>query len=199
MPVCPNCSNAAPDGARFCESCGGQLPTGCSGCGQPLAPAAAFCGACGTPTAPQPSASPITPPVQPAQPVPPVTPPPPQYQAAPQPPAFQQPPPPAAPYQAPAPGAPQVNVHVAAPAAQAQPMMQGQPGGWKIPAGYVFALLGGLIGVILGAHLWRAQVTGPQGVKVPRYNDSARFHGKIILAIACVATVFWVSFNAAGG
>jgi len=226
MPSCPSCGAGAPDGARFCENCGNELPSGCSNCGEPLAAGAVFCGNCGTRTGASAAATPA-PPIAPPTPAPAASQPPvvpPQFeqppappQAAPQPPQFQQPPaaqqfqqpvqppmtppattPAAYPPQPVAAGMPpqQVNVHVGVPAA-APGIQQGQPGGWRVPVGYVFALLGGLIGIVLGGQLWRGKIAGPQGFKVPRFDESARFHGKIIFAIGCVMSVIWIMLNSA--
>jgi len=95
------------------------------------------------------------------------------------------------------PPAQQIGVNVGAQGVVPGAMQQGQPGGWKIPTGYIFAVLGGIIGIALGAHLWRTKIPGPQGVKVPRYDESAQFHGKIIFAVACVMSVIWIAFNSA--
>ena len=48
--ICPSCSTALKDGAKFCFSCGAALaaPT-CAGCSAELVPGARFCSECGTP------------------------------------------------------------------------------------------------------------------------------------------------------
>lgn len=88
--------------------------------------------------------------------------------------------PPVAPSQqfAPAAVAPQAG---AAPAAAA-----GKRAGWLIPVGYVFALLGGLIGIVLGAYLWRSKEKLPSGEKPFRYEASARRHGLIMLILGVI-------------
>jgi class 3 adenylate cyclase/tetratricopeptide (TPR) repeat protein len=49
--TCISCSEALPDGARFCFTCGvTQTAPSCSSCGEDLVPGARFCFACGTPT-----------------------------------------------------------------------------------------------------------------------------------------------------
>lgn len=83
----------------------------------------------------------------------------------------------------------------ASPAYQQLPMTHGESGGWKIGAGYLLAFAGGIIGLAIGGHLWRASVTLPTGQKMPRYSSSTRTHGKIILVIASMATAFWVQMQ----
>lgn len=55
-----------------------------------------------------------------------------------------------------------------------------------IVAGWIFAILGGLIGLIIGAHIAFAKVPDANGQKVPKYDDGSRTQGKIMFAIACV-------------
>src|SRR5712692_9919800 len=58
--ICPNCSTANPENAKFCLNCGTRFPASCAGCGVALAPGAKFCHACGTPvggSAPRPTTS----------------------------------------------------------------------------------------------------------------------------------------------
>lgn len=60
--------------------------------------------------------------------------------------------------------------------------------------GYISALLGGVLGVFIGLHLWRQKKTLPDGRKVYMHNANDRGHGKIIfilgLIILPVAVVF---------
>lgn len=72
----------------------------------------------------------------------------------------------------------------------------GEPGGWKIGAGYVFAVLGGLIGIAIGGHLWRTQTKLPDGRRVPRYDAATRRQGLIILAISSLMGAFWIAMQA---
>jgi len=58
-------------------------------------------------------------------------------------------------------------------------------GGLLIPVGYLFALLGGLIGVAIGGSLWQGKVSTPAG-KVHKYNSGSRRHGFIMLALGSV-------------
>ena len=57
--------------------------------------------------------------------------------------------------------------------------------GWII-AGYIFSLLGGFIGLIIGYALWKAKKTLPNGTKVPSYNEKDRKHGFYIFLIGII-------------
>lgn len=54
--------------------------------------------------------------------------------------------------------------------------------GWII-VGYIFAILGGLIGLIIGWYIVSAKKNLPNGERVYTYNESDRKHGKRILII----------------
>lgn len=56
---------------------------------------------------------------------------------------------------------------------------------WII-GGYIFAFLGGLIGLIIGYILWTSKKTLPNGQKVYSYMEKDRKHGKIIFFIGVV-------------
>ncbi len=47
--LCPACSTANPEGARFCQNCGARLEQPCRNCGATLAPDAKYCHSCGRP------------------------------------------------------------------------------------------------------------------------------------------------------
>ncbi|WP_040282782.1 hypothetical protein [Psychroserpens damuponensis] len=53
-----------------------------------------------------------------------------------------------------------------------------------IAAGYIFALLGGLLGLIIGYFLWTSKKTLPNGHKVHSYSQNDRTHGKYIFIIS---------------
>lgn len=78
-----------------------------------------------------------------------------------------------------------------APRAAMAQATQGKPGGWLIAAGYVFALLGGLLGIFFGGYLWRSKEKLPDGGKTPRFNASARRHGLIIFILSIVMIVIF--------
>lgn len=56
---------------------------------------------------------------------------------------------------------------------------------WII-AGYVFALLGGFLGLIIGYFLWTSKKTLPNGQKVYSYSAKDRRQGKYIFYIALI-------------
>ena len=56
---------------------------------------------------------------------------------------------------------------------------EGGQTGWII-FGYITALIGGFIGILLGYSLWLSKKKLPNGTKVPAYNEDIRKHGKII-------------------
>jgi hypothetical protein len=49
--------------------------------------------------------------------------------------------------------------------------------------GYLFALMGGAFGILIGYMLWSAQKTLPDGTKVRLHPDSDRQHGKNMMLI----------------
>ena len=55
-----------------------------------------------------------------------------------------------------------------------------------IYAGYLFAILGGLIGVFIGWYLWTYKKTLPDGQKVYAYSDSDQKHGRNIFIIGVI-------------
>jgi len=57
--------------------------------------------------------------------------------------------------------------------------------GWII-AGYIFALLGGVFGVITGYLIYTSKKTLPDGTKVYGYSQGSRAHAKNILILSCV-------------
>jgi hypothetical protein len=56
---------------------------------------------------------------------------------------------------------------------------------WII-AGYIFALLGGFLGLFIGYFLWTSKKTLPNGVRVYSYSESNRKNGRYIFLISCV-------------
>jgi len=62
--------------------------------------------------------------------------------------------------------------------------------GWLIP-GYLFAILGGLIGIFIGVHLMSGKITLPDGTKVKKFNQSSRTQGTIMLIIGIIAIIGW--------
>lgn len=62
---------------------------------------------------------------------------------------------------------------------------------WII-AGYIFSLLGGGIGIIIGYSLWKSKKTLPNGERIHSYNDQDRKNGKRIFLISII--IFPLSF-----
>jgi hypothetical protein len=62
---------------------------------------------------------------------------------------------------------------------------------WII-AGYIFSLLGGGIGIIIGYSLWKSKKTLPNGERVYSYSDQDRKSGKRIFLISII--IFPLSF-----
>lgn len=66
--------------------------------------------------------------------------------------------------------------------------------GWII-FGYIAALFGGFIGILLGYSLWLSNKKLPNGKKVPAYNEHIRKHGKIIFYSGIVIFVILLVFR----
>ena len=67
----------------------------------------------------------------------------------------------------------------------------GNQKGWII-AGYIFAFLGGFLGLIIGYFLWTSKKTLPNGQKVYSYYPKDRKNGKYIFYISLI--IFPISF-----
>ncbi|WP_010516976.1 hypothetical protein [Croceivirga radicis] len=68
-----------------------------------------------------------------------------------------------------------------------------------IMADYIFAVLGGLLGILIGYFLWTAKKTLPNGQKVFSYSDKDRKQGKVIFIIALVIFPVSLILRAFGG
>lgn len=60
--------------------------------------------------------------------------------------------------------------------------------GWII-FGYLAAIIGGFVGILLGYSLWLSKKKLPNGTKVPAYTDDIRRHGQIIFYIGVITFV----------
>lgn len=60
---------------------------------------------------------------------------------------------------------------------------------WII-AGYLFSLLGGGIGIVIGYSLWKSKKTLPNGERIYSYNEEDRKHGKTIFIIGSIIFPF---------
>ena len=61
-----------------------------------------------------------------------------------------------------------------------------------IMAGYIFAIFGGLLGILIGYSLWTSKKSLPNGQKVYSYNEKDRAHGKNIFYIGLIILPFYV-------
>ncbi|MBU2548473.1 MAG: zinc ribbon domain-containing protein [Proteobacteria bacterium] len=162
------------DAQSACLKCGTPLESDdkfCGGCGQPVSPAPqarpGFCQACGSPL---PAAAKFC--RECGQPT---------GEAQVQVPS-RRPNPPQMP-----PGAP----------LQAQPSLG--PGkkaslGLLIP-GYIFAVLGGFIGLAIGIHIWRGKEKDALGNKYPKYAKASRVQGMIITILSLVMMAIYISMR----
>ncbi len=69
--------------------------------------------------------------------------------------------------------------------------------GWII-AGYIFAVLGGFFGLIIGYFLWTSKKTLPNGVKVYSYSKKNRKHGQYIFLIGLIVLPFYLMSRSLG-
>ena len=56
---------------------------------------------------------------------------------------------------------------------------------WII-AGYIFSILGGFLGLIIGYFIWTSKKSLPNGEKIYSYSDSDRKNGKYIFYIGLI-------------
>lgn len=66
-----------------------------------------------------------------------------------------------------------------------------------IYAGYLFSLLGGLLGIFIGWHLGTFKKTLPNGTRVFGYSTADRRHGMRILVIGIVMFIIWIAVRIA--
>ena len=66
-----------------------------------------------------------------------------------------------------------------------------------IIAGYFFAVLGGLIGLAIGASIRNSKVALASGEKVHKYDASSRTHGQTIMIISIVSMVIGLGLRVA--
>ncbi|MDR1330710.1 MAG: protein kinase [Tannerella sp.] len=62
--------------------------------------------------------------------------------------------------------------------------------GWLV-AIYTFAVLGGVVGIILGTHVYRSKITLPDGRKVYRYRESHRTAAQAGALLSCLSFITW--------
>lgn len=62
----------------------------------------------------------------------------------------------------------------------------------NVRVGYVFALLGGVVGLFIGWNLATARKTLPDGERIYVFRESDRQHGKWIAGISIIMLIFWI-------
>ena len=61
--------------------------------------------------------------------------------------------------------------------------------------GYLLALLGGLLGLLVGWFLWTYKKTLPDGQIVHAYSERDQKHGRNIFILGLFSLIFWVTFR----
>lgn len=61
--------------------------------------------------------------------------------------------------------------------------------------GYLFALLGGIFGILIGWHILAHKKTLPDGKQVPGYSVSDRKHGSWIALLGAISLLIWLSIR----
>lgn len=65
----------------------------------------------------------------------------------------------------------------------------------SVAAGYIFAFLGGLVGIFIGWYLSTHKKTLPNGERVYNYMEADRRHGKRIMMLGLFFLVLWTVIN----
>lgn len=68
---------------------------------------------------------------------------------------------------------------------------EGNQKSWII-SGYIFSILGGLLGILIGYSLWTSKKSLPNGQIVYSYSENDRAHGKIIFYIGLIILPFYI-------
>ncbi len=61
--------------------------------------------------------------------------------------------------------------------------------------GYFVALLGGLLGLLIGWYLWNSKKTLPDGQRVHSYRKEDQVHGRNIFLIGVLSTAAWIAYR----
>jgi len=74
---------------------------------------------------------------------------------------------------------------------QLESLVYGKSQSMWLVFGYIFALMGGLLGIAIGWNFWKLRKTLPDGTEVYAYKERDRIHGRIIfiLGVAVLATI----------
>lgn len=62
--------------------------------------------------------------------------------------------------------------------------------------GYIFACLGGWIGLVIGIVLRTSKVESTGGEKLIKYDEQSRSHGTAIIVISIIAFFLWIAISA---
>lgn len=65
-----------------------------------------------------------------------------------------------------------------------------------IVVGYISALLGGLVGLLIGIHLYTYKKRDFEGRQLPGFTSADRLHGLRIIGLGVVSFVFWLAVRA---
>lgn len=65
---------------------------------------------------------------------------------------------------------------------------------WII-AGYILAIFGGFISIVIGYSLWTSKKTLPNGKRIYSYSEKDRMQGKTIFYIGIICAFFWISIK----
>jgi len=60
-----------------------------------------------------------------------------------------------------------------------------------IVAGWIFAVLGGLIGIAIGSSIAIGKVRTDSGEKIRRYDEASRKKGTPIMIVAIIMFILW--------
>lgn len=61
--------------------------------------------------------------------------------------------------------------------------------------GYISAILGGPLGLLIGYYLLNFKKTLPNGESVCYYSEELRKHGRIMIFIGLLSSLFWLTFR----
>jgi len=78
-------------------------------------------------------------------------------------------------------------------APQAQAGYAAKPGGAWITFGYIFSIIGGFLGWVIGAHLKFSKEKLPNGTKVKKYDEKSQQHGLILIIIGGISWIIWLA------
>ena len=69
---------------------------------------------------------------------------------------------------------------------------QKEAGKGLIIAGWIFSIVGGIIGLAIASSIAFGKVKDENGNKVPSYTEESRKKGKTMFIVACICTLGWI-------